>query len=135
MVANKGLGTGEGPADVGKKQKKEKKVKGRLKSTTDEVFGDVDKNRVKATIRRRMSALQACYEKALRSRPDLQGKMSFTIEISTVGKVTRVSIEQDSVGDASVKTCAKAKIKGWRFPTEGAEDSAEVSFSVVFESG
>jgi hypothetical protein len=82
-----------------------------------------------------MSALQACYEKALRSRPDLEGKMSFTITINPMGKVTKVSIEHDTVGDGSVKSCAQAKILGWRFPTEGAEDSAEVSFSVVFESG
>ena len=62
----------------------------------------------------------------------LEGKMAFTVNISVVGRVTGVSVDQDTVGDAKVRSCATAKIRGWRFPAEGAEEPAEVSFSVVF---
>lgn len=130
MAKNEGLQTGEGPAEVGATDKKERKVK--ASSSTDDVIGDVDKQAVTATIRRRMPGLEACYEKALRSNPNLKGKMSYTITINPSGRVTDVKIEEDTVGDSSVRSCTEAKIKGWRFVSEGAEESSEVTFSVAF---
>lgn len=132
VASNEALQTGEGPAEVGKTEKKERKVRGKAKSKTGDVFGDVDKKAVSATIRRRMPGLQACYEKALRSNPQLKGKMEYTITINPSGRVTQVDIEQDTVGDSSVRTCTVGKIKGWRFFAEGAEESSEVTFSVNF---
>ena len=129
VASNEGLKTGEGPAEVGATKKKERKVK--AKSSTDDVVGDVDKKGVSATIRRRMPGLEACYEKALRSNSSLGGKMTYTITINTSGRVSDVDIEVDTVGDASVRSCCVAKIKGWRFLVDG-EESAEVTFSVAF---
>src|SRR5690606_18549843 len=103
------------------------------KATKTDVFGDIDGKGVKAQINRRMSALQYCYNAVLSSRPGLAGKMTFTIGISAMGSVTTVVVEEDTVGDAKVKTCAQAKIKGWRFGKQ--EDSGEVTFSVVFSGG
>jgi hypothetical protein len=131
VAENAGLETGEGPAEVGKTDKKERKV-GKASSAVNDVFGDVDKKAVSATIRQRMSGLQACYEKALRSQPNLKGKMSYTITINVQGRVTKVVIEEDTVGDASVRACTEAKIKDWRFFAEGAEEPSEVTFSVSF---
>jgi hypothetical protein len=130
MASNEGIKTGEGPAEVGATEKKERKVK--AQSTTDDVIGDVDKKSVAATIRRRMPGLEACYEKALRSNANLKGKMTYTITINPSGRVTDVKIEEDTVGDASVRSCTEGKIKGWRFVSEGAEESSEVTFSVAF---
>ena len=135
MADNAGLAAGEGPELDKKEEKRERKIKGKLKTTGTDVFGDVDKKAVTATIRRRMGALQHCYEKALRTQPDLQGKMAFAIEISVMGSVTRVSVEEDTVGSPAVTACTKAKIKGWRFPVQGAEEPAEVTFSVLFSGG
>ncbi|MCH9688050.1 MAG: AgmX/PglI C-terminal domain-containing protein [Deltaproteobacteria bacterium] len=133
MADTKGFDLGEGPELDKKKDKRERKVSGRTKATKTDVFGDVDKKGVRAYINRRTSALRHCYEKALRTRPDLAGKMTYTIAISTMGNVTSVAIEEDTVGEGSVKACTQAKIRGWRFPR--AEDSAEVTFSVVFSGG
>jgi hypothetical protein len=133
MIGNQGLKTGDGPADVsGKTDKKEREVRGTVTGKTTDIYGDVDKQAVQATIRRRMSALQHCYEKALRTQSGLKGKITYTINISVLGRVTSVTIEEDTLGDASVKSCTQAKIQGWRFPAEGAEEAAEVTFSVVF---
>jgi hypothetical protein len=131
MVQGDKIGGSDEPG-LAKKEKKEKKIKPKMSSSTNDIYGDVDKRAVQATIRRRTSALKVCYEKALRTQPGLKGKISYTIAISTVGRVTRVDIEEDTLGDASVRSCTKAKIKGWRFPTAGAEETAEVTFSVVY---
>ena len=132
VVGTEGLKTTEDQPEVAKKKKREKKVKGKVKSSTSEVFGDVDKTLVTRTIKRRMGALQSCYEKSLRSQSGLKGKISFTITISARGRVVKVAVEQNTLGDSATLSCCKAKIKGWRFPVEGAEDSSEVTFSVVF---
>lgn len=132
VASNEGLQTGEGPAEVGAIDKKERTVKGSAKGTTENVFGDVDKKAVSATIRQKMPGLQACYERALRSNPNLKGKISYTITINPQGRVTEVQIEDDTVNDASVKSCTINKIKDWRFFSEGAEDSSEVTFGVSF---
>lgn len=130
VATNQGLQTSDGPDIDLSAQKKERKVKGRTKAAKTDIFGDVDKKKVRAFINRRTSALQSCYERALRTSPDLSGKMTYTIEISVMGNVTRVAVEEDTLGSSSVKSCTTAKIRGWRFPK--AEDSAEVTFKVVF---
>ena len=122
--------TAAGP-EVAGIDKKERKIN--LKSSGAEVDGDADKKAVQATIRNRMSALQSCYEKALRANTGLTGKITYTITISVMGTVTAVVVLDDSLQDEGVKTCTVNKIKGWRFPTTaGAEASSDVTFSVVF---
>ncbi len=79
-----------------------------------------------------MPGLEACYEKALRSNPKLRGKLTYTITLSPSGRVTEVKIDEDTVGDSSVRSCTEAKITGWRFVIEGAEENSEVTFSVAF---
>ncbi len=128
-VENRGLTTSEGP-ELEKNTKKERKVKGRAKASKTDIFGDVDKKKLRAYINRRTSALQSCYERALRTAPDLAGKMTYTIEIGMMGNVTRVAVEEDTLGSGAVKGCTTGKIRGWRFPK--AEDTAEVTFSVIF---
>lgn len=134
-VQTQGFETGSGPTLEKKDPKLERKVAGVTKATNTDVFGDVDKNSIKAAIKHRTSALQHCYNKALQTQPDLAGKMSYTIAISVMGSVTKVDIEEDTVGSAAVASCTRAKIQGWRFPMDGAEEPAEVTFSVVFSGG
>ena len=131
LVATKGFETGPGPA-LAKTEKRERKIRGRTRASKTSASGGGDKKALRATIKHRTSALQHCYNKALRTQPDLSGKMSYTIMISVMGTVTRVMIEEDSLGSAGVAACTKAKIKGWRFPMNGADEGAEVTFSVVF---
>jgi hypothetical protein len=122
--------TAAGP-EVAALDKKERKIN--LKTSGADVDGDADKKAVQATIRNRMSALQSCYEKALRANTGLTGKIIYTITISVMGTVTSVIVQDDSLQDEGVKTCTVNKIKGWRFPTTpGAEASSDVTFSVVF---
>jgi outer membrane biosynthesis protein TonB len=131
-VDNAGLTTAEGP-ELARNDKMERKITAKTKTTSTDVFGDVDKNALRAYINRRTSALRSCYEQALRTQPNVAGKMRYVIDISTMGSVTGVRVMEDTLGVPSVKTCTMAKIKGWRFPK--GEDTAEVDFSVVFSGG
>lgn len=128
-----GFDLGEGPELERTEEKRERKIQGKAKISKSEVFGDIDGKGVSAQINRRLSALQFCYNSVLATRPGLSGKMTFTIGISSMGSVTSVDVEEDTVGDAKVKTCAQAKIKGWRFGSQ--EGSGDYTFSVVFSGG
>lgn len=131
LAGTKGFDVTAAGPEVAGIDKKERKIN--LKSSGAEVDGDADKKAVQATIRNRMSALQSCYEKALRANTGLTGKITYTITISVMGTVTAVVVLDDSLQDEGVKTCTVNKIKGWRFPTTaGAEASSDVTFSVVF---
>ena len=132
-VETEGFNAIEGPELDKRADKMERKVSGKTKASKTDVFGDVDKNAMKAYINRRTSALRSCYEKALRTQPDLAGKMSYVIDISKMGNVTSVRVTEDTLGAPSVRACTEAKIKGWRFPK--GEDEAEIDFSVVFSGG
>ena len=130
-VGTKGFDVSADGPEVAGLDKKERKIS--LKGGPADIDGDADKKAVQATIRNRMSALQSCYEKALRGNTGLSGKITYTITISVMGTVTGVQVLDDSLQDDGVKTCTVAKIKGWRFPTTpGAEASSDVTFSVVF---
>ncbi len=132
LTQTKGFDTGDGPAVDNGVKKRERKINGRAKASGTSAAGGGDKRAIKATINHRTSALQHCYNQALRTHPDISGKLSFAIVINVMGSVTSVEIEEDTLGDAGVKACTKAKIKGWRFPMGDAEEGADVSFSVVF---
>lgn len=130
-VGTKGFDVSAAGPEVAGLDKKERKIS--LKGGPAEIDGDADKKAVSATIRNRMSALQSCYDKALRADAGLNGKIGYTITISVMGTVTNVVVLSDSLQDEGVKNCTVAKIKGWRFPTTpGAEASSDVTFSVVF---
>lgn len=129
LTQTKGFDTGDGPALEARTQKRERKIRGRTKASGTRSDGG-DAKAIKATIKHRTGALQACYNKALRTQPDLSGKMTFSVVISMMGTVTKVVVDEDSLGSGSVAACTKAKIKGWRFPR--ADEGADVTFSVVF---
>lgn len=107
---------------------------GRTKASGASTTGGSHQQAIQATIKHRTRGLQACYNKALRTQPELAGKMTFSISIDLAGSVTSVAVGDDTLGDKSVKTCVEAKIDEWRFPMNGATEPAEVSFSVVFSA-
>lgn len=127
---------GGGPITANDQPALEKKIKHErklvLKPRPGEIIGEIDERIVQGTIRRRTSGLKACYERALFTDRTLEGKMTYAITISTVGRVTRVDVEHDSLDNATIRACTVAKIKNWRFPITRAEDPTDVTFSVVF---
>lgn len=124
-----------GPATVGTGSAlKEKSVKGivkKIQATVDE--GTMNTNAVGRVIRLGKGAIQACYQRALKRNPKLTGKISIRLIINAMGKVTKVSVDSDSVGDPSVTSCIKSIAGRWRFPPpEGGP--AEVVVPIVFQS-
>jgi TonB family protein len=80
-----------------------------------------------------MSAIKACYERALKRNPNLSGKVVVRWTITAAGTVNGVDIDQDTLGDSEVTNCIKGLVARWRFPTPQG-GSVEVSFPFVFQA-
>jgi outer membrane biosynthesis protein TonB len=111
----------------------ERKVSGIVKSEAPAVDGQLDPNIIVKEVRARMSAIKACYERALKRNPNLSGKVVVRWTITAAGTVSGVDIDQDSLGDSEVTGCIKGLVARWRFPAPSG-GSVEVSFPFVFQA-
>ena len=111
----------------------ERKVTAVVKSEAPAVDGQLDPNIVVREVRARMSAIKACYERALKRNPNLSGKVVVRWTITAAGTVSGVDIDQDSLGDSEVTNCIKGLVARWRFPAPSG-GSVEVSFPFVFQA-
>jgi TonB family protein len=111
----------------------ERKVSGIVRSEPPAVDGQLDPNIVVREVKARMSAIKACYERALKRNPNLSGKVVIRWTITAAGTVSGVEVDQDSLGDSEVTNCIKALVARWRFPAPSG-GSVEVSFPFVFQA-
>jgi hypothetical protein len=96
--------------------------------------GQADLDAIVRDIRSRRKAIAACYERALKSRPTLAGKLVVRFSIASAGTVVAVDIDEDTLGAADVAGCVRGLIARWRFPPP-ADAPVEVSFPFVFQAG
>jgi TonB family protein len=111
----------------------ERKVSGIVKSEAPAVDGQLDPNIVVREVRARMSAIKACYDRALKRNPNLSGKVVIRWTITPAGTVSGVDVDQDSMGDSDVTSCIKSLVARWRFPAPSG-GAVEVSFPFVFQA-
>lgn len=119
----------KGPTSV----KKEKKVRGRLKvaSKAESEFGmgSLDGRKVASVIKRRSSALKACYEKRLKRDPKLAGKVVVQFEILPSGRIGATTVKKNTTKDAELAKCLSSTIKRFRFPKP---DGGSINFAFPF---
>lgn len=103
------------------------KVRGKLGGKTG--IGEISGDSVASVFRRRQSAIRRCYEKSLRTNPDLEGKVTIRFTIGPAGRITSISVVQDTTGDSAIGRCIVSRVRGWRFspPRNGS-----VTFSYPF---
>ena len=109
----------------------ERRVKAVVRSEPPAIDGELDPAVVANTVRQRMAAIKACYERGLKRNPNLGGKIVLIWTITPAGTVTDVDVDSDTMGDASVVDCIKSMIKRWRFAAP-AGGPVEVQFPFVF---
>jgi len=92
-------------------------------------LGKIDKAAVESVFRRRMSAIRVCYERSLKTNPDVQGKVTIRFTIGRAGTITAIEVTENTTGDAAIGTCIAQKVRSWRF---APPDEGEVTFSYPF---
>jgi TonB family protein len=95
--------------------------------------GTADLDSIAREIRSRRKAIAACYERALKLKPTLTGKLVVRFSITAAGTVSAVDIDDDSLGAPEVGACVRALVLRWRFAPP-AEAPVELSFPFVFQA-
>ncbi len=109
---------------------KEKEIVASTKIGAPEVEGTLDQAGVVKIVKQNSAAIQRCYEKALKTNPQLKGKVAVTWMINQDGRAEMVEITEDTMKDADVAACIKGVVSRWRFPKP--ESPASVTFPFVF---
>lgn len=69
------------------------------------------------TIRKYRGQIQGCYERILKSNPNVRGRLAIAIDVSG-GRVTNVSIDDNGTKSAELESCVKTAVRRWRFDAE-----------------
>ena len=91
--------------------------------------GKIEASDVQRVFKRRKGAIKHCYEQALKKDPTVKGKVTIRFTIGPAGRITSISIKDNSTGSASIGSCIKGKVKSWKFPPP---EGGSVTFSYPF---
>ena len=69
---------------------------------------------VLAVINSHKAAIEYCYQRALRTNPNLKGKISVRFVIHPDGSVGKVSVVESTLNNSGVERCIVSKIRRWR---------------------
>ncbi|MEL6344950.1 MAG: AgmX/PglI C-terminal domain-containing protein [Myxococcota bacterium] len=75
---------------------------------------------IRDAVRSHQRQLRACYERRLKERPHLNGRIVMELDIEG-GRVVWADIAEDTVGDAELGKCMILRARSWRFPKPVAE--------------
>ena len=124
-------------ARVAKTRQHQRKVKARIALRRGSKVGGtgrLDSGAVARVFGRRASAFRACYERRLKVKPNLSGKVVIKFTIGTVGRITNIKVASNSTGDSAVGSCIIGKVRSWRFsPPVGG--SVTMRFPIVLSKG
>jgi TonB family protein len=129
-----GAATGGG-REIATREVAEARVRGRVGLAGGGITGgsgDFDSSTVRQMISRRIRAIQACYERALRQNPNAAGRVVVRFTIETSGTVSNASAVENSTGDPGVATCVVGTVGRFRFSPGPTGGSVTVSYPFVF---
>jgi hypothetical protein len=92
--------------------------------------GDTDKEAIRRSIRRHLPKIHACYDKALATKPKLEGRIDARFEIAPSGSV---SSSTASGLDPDVATCVADVIKTIPFPKPKPPKAIVVNYPFSFK--
>lgn len=70
---------------------------------------------ITGVFRRNQRALQTCYERSLRARPDLGGRWKIGLDLATSGAPAAVRARPVDQPDAPMQACIEQEVGTWRF--------------------
>ena len=98
------------------------------------VRGGLERSEVEAVITENISQIRFCYNRGLRSRPNLQGKVTSNFTIGSAGEVKVARIKDSSLGEAEVENCISEKIASWKFPQPRGGGEVVVSYPFLLKA-
>ncbi len=91
--------------------------------------GVLDDRVVRRVVGSHLGGIKRCYERELRHRRTLEGRLTVNFTIGAGGRVVRSSVSQDTLGSAAVSSCIEGQFRRMSFPEPSG---GNVSFSYPF---
>ncbi len=86
---------------------------------------------VRGALRQRLGEIGACYEAARQDDPDLEGQMTFELELQPDGTLSARVVE-DQMGQPEMAACVVRVLTGLPMPGEGLEPGSVWRMPLVF---
>lgn len=96
--------------------------------------GTIDRNAVLRVIQTHKPVIRRCYEKELRFKTTLSGRLVVKFVIGEKGKVLSAEVNESSINNKGVETCLTNELATWLFPEPPANSVAEVLFPFSFQN-
>lgn len=106
---------------------------GRDQSDAMQAVGGLTKDDIRKALKENRRAITNCYETALLTKRQLDGRMTFRWEISPDGLVTTIKLEKSELGMPNFELCVQTVIKSIRFPEAVNKSKTAVLYPFVFQ--
>lgn len=118
--------------------KKDRRIRGRVAALKQRSKvkgqGQLSREEIQKVINQGISQIQYCYEKQLRTTPNLHGKVVLEWTIKPDGRVGVVKSAQSTLQSAAAINCMMGKVKSWRFPKPRGNGSVIVTYPFIFNT-
>ena len=97
------------------------------------VIGSLDKDLIRAVIRRNVNQIRFCYENQLSRFPKLSGKVAAKFVISPSGTVASSEVAQSTVDNDELEACVAGRVRTWLFPIPKGGGVVIVTYPFLFK--
>ncbi|MFK8003229.1 MAG: TonB family protein, partial [Polyangiales bacterium] len=106
----------------------------RLRSSGPEVRGSLDPALIRRVVRRHTNETRHCFERALQSRPDLEGRVQAQFIIAPNGAVTTANIQSSTLRHQAAEACVLDVVRRMTFPATPHGNISIVTYPWVFSA-
>ncbi|MBX3247090.1 MAG: AgmX/PglI C-terminal domain-containing protein [Myxococcales bacterium] len=99
-----------------------------------ETNGGLSREVIQRVVRRHHNEVKFCYEQALRSRPDLEGRVTTRFLISPSGAVSTALVQASTLSSQETESCISQAITRWSFPAPENGGVVSVTYPFVFSA-
>jgi len=85
---------------------------------------------IQTVIRQNLGPVRFCYERELKLNPRLEGKLTIRLTIRANGRVQKVEVTGDTVGNRNLSRCVQGRVRAWKF--QPASGTSIVTVSLPF---
>ncbi len=106
-----------------------------IRASPAQVVGALSADTIRRVIRANTASFRAAYERALRSRPELAGRVTLLLVIGPEGTVVTATVSEDEIGDAELAAALVAIARSLVFPAVEGGGTVTVSYPLRFAEG
>jgi hypothetical protein len=119
-----------GPVTTGPGTRTQTEVVTRLELETPQLDPGTDPSGITDVVGKNKGQIKACYDRIIKTTPDIEGRIEVTIVVAEDGSVLEVWLIDNSTDSAELASCIQRRIKRWNFPATGEEYEVSYPFAM-----